>query len=159
MTLTPTFLTLYTGAVIAVSFAATLFLLRERLTMVEEAKLILDRVDGVTDGDGQWWAADDPDQAQAARRRAVVAFWRRALNRRRPGGSRWRSTGPAGDPVPTQAPAQGSAAVPALRRPEADPEVTAYLDAVPPYPAVDYRGRHTATGAYPQVPSSRQAYL
>lgn len=158
MTLTPTFLTLYTGAVVAVSFAATLFLLRERLTVVEEAKLILDRVDGA-DGDGQWWAADGTDQAQAARRRAVVAFWRRALHRRRPGGSRWRSTGPAGDPVPAPATAHGSAAVPMPHRPEADPEVTAYLDAVPPYPAVDYHGRHTATGAYPQVPFSRQAYL
>ncbi|MEV4417365.1 hypothetical protein [Catellatospora sp. NPDC049609] len=158
MTLSTGLLTLYTGAVVAVSFSTTLFLFRRRLTMVEEAKLILDRVDG---SEGRWWQADDPTDAQAARRRAAVTFWRRALHRRRPGGSRWRSTGPAGDPVPStrHATAHGSAAVPAVHRPEADPEVTAYIDAVPPYPAVDYHGRHTATGAYPQVPSSRQAWL
>lgn len=156
MTLSTTFLSLYTAAVAAVSFASTLFLMRDRLSLVEEAKLILDRVD---DTGGQWW--DPDDGPQPARRRAIVAFWRRALGRRRPEGSRWRPTGPAGDPAPvtraTRATAVGQAAP--VRRPEADPEVTAYLDAVPPYPAVDYRGRHTATGAYPQVPSTRQAYL
>ncbi|WP_144121404.1 hypothetical protein [Catellatospora sichuanensis] len=151
MTLSTTFLSLYTAAVAAVSFSATLFLMRDRLSLVEEAKLILDRVD---EADEQWWGADDGPQT--ARRRTVVAFWRRALDRRRPDGSRWRPTGPAGDPahLPT---AVGQASP--VRRPEADPEVTAYIDAVPPYPAVDYHGRHTATGAYPQVPSTRQAYL
>lgn len=153
MTLSTTFLSLYTAAVAAVSFSATLFLMRDRLSLVEEAKLILDRVD---DAEEQWWGPEDGPQH--ARRRAVVTFWRRALDRRRPDGSRWRPTGPVGGPTPAPAPtAVGQA--PALRRPEADPEVTAYIDAVPPYPAVDYRGRHTATGAYPQVPSTRQAYL
>ena len=52
----------------------------------------------------------------------------------------------------------GSAPVRPTRRPEADPEVTAYLDVELPYPEVDYHGRHTATGAYPQVPATRQAY-
>ncbi|MEU7822404.1 hypothetical protein [Catellatospora sp. NPDC049133] len=152
MTLSTTFLSLYTAAVAAVSFSATLFLMRDRLSLVEEAKLILDRVD---DAEEQWWGPEDGPQP--ARRRAIVAFWGRALNRRRPDGSRWRPTGPAGDPAPaSRATAVGQAAP--VRRPEADPEVTAYLDAVPPYPAVDYRGRHTATGAYPQVPSTRQAF-
>ncbi|GAA1399251.1 hypothetical protein ACFQZ4_14035 [Catellatospora coxensis] len=153
MTLSTTFLSLYTAAVAAVSFSATLFLMRDRLSLVEEAKLILDRVD---DTEERWWGPEDGPQP--ARRRTIVAFWRHALDRRRPEGSRRRPAGPAGDPVPaSRATAVGQAAP--VRRPEADPEVTAYLDAVPPYPAVDYRGRHTATGAYPQVPSTRQAYL
>ncbi|WP_155374673.1 hypothetical protein [Catellatospora vulcania] len=153
MTVSTSFLSLYTAAVAAVSFSATLFLMRDRLTLVEEAKLILDRVD---DADEQWWGADE--SPQTARRRAVVGFWRRALNRSRPGGSRWRPTGPAGDPVPAPQPTAVGQASP-VRRPEADPETTAYIEVVPPYPAVDYHGRHTATGAYPQVPSTRQAYL
>ncbi|MEV0460431.1 hypothetical protein [Catellatospora methionotrophica] len=150
MTLSTTMLSLYTAAVASVTFSATLFVMRDRLTLVEEARLILDQVD---DGGEQWWGTDD--DPRTARRRAVVAFWRRALDRRRPDGSRRRPAGPAGDR--THQPAAVGQASP-VRRPEADPEVTAYLDAVPPYPAVDYHGRHTATGAYPQVPSTRQAY-
>lgn len=157
MTLSTTFITLYTGAVVSVSFAGTLFVLRNRLTLIEEAKLIVDRVDAAG---GDWWRDGDPrDGRQQARRRAFVAFWRQALDRRRSGGSRWRSTGPTGDPAPPAADvAYGSAQVRPTRRPEADPEVTAYLDVVRPYPEIDYHGRHTATGAYPQVPSTRQAY-
>ncbi|GAB4057057.1 hypothetical protein [Catellatospora paridis] len=159
MTLSTTFISLYTAAVAAVSFSATLFLMRDRLSLVEEAKLILDRVD---DADGQWWGVEDGPQP--ARRRAVVAFWRRALDRRRSDGSRRRPAGPTGDPATATRPTavgQASAVGPAsaVRRPEADAEVTAYIDVVPPYPAVDYHGRHTATGAYPQVPSTRQAFL
>ncbi|GAA2392464.1 hypothetical protein Cme02nite_12120 [Catellatospora methionotrophica] len=150
MTLSTTMLSLYTAAVASVTFSATLFVMRDRLTLVEEARLILDQADEVGE---QWWGSDD--DPRTARRRAVVAFWRRALDRRRPDGSRRRPAGPAGDP--THQPGAVGQASP-VRRPEADPEVTAYLDAVPPYPAVDYHGRHTATGAYPQVPSTRQAY-